>query len=90
LLQLGQQPLPRVVERFKANVTRQLHAAGVVSGQVWDCGFHDLPCAPMRVCVVPHNTLWPIPYMPGWSTMRVTTLIGMLPGLTVTPACHWR
>jgi len=41
LLQLGDEPLARVMNRFKANVSRALHAAGLAGERVWDRSFHD-------------------------------------------------
>ncbi|MEY2151922.1 transposase [Rhodanobacter sp. 115] len=41
LLQLGNEPLARVINRFKANVTRALHASSVTNQRVWDRSFHD-------------------------------------------------
>ena len=41
LLQLGNEPLARVMNRFKANVTRALHAACAMDERIWDRSFHD-------------------------------------------------
>ncbi len=41
LIKLGDESLARVVGRFKAQVTRALHASGTVDGRVWDRSFHD-------------------------------------------------
>ncbi|MBU6247279.1 MAG: transposase [Xanthomonadaceae bacterium] len=41
LLELGQEPLDRVVARFKAAVSRELHASGLFEGNLWDRSFHD-------------------------------------------------
>jgi REP element-mobilizing transposase RayT len=41
LLQLGNEPLARVINRFKANVTRALHASRATNQRVWDRSFHD-------------------------------------------------
>lgn len=41
LLELGQEPLQRVVARVKAAVSRALHASGLVEGTPWDHSFHD-------------------------------------------------
>lgn len=41
LLQLGHEPLARVMNRFKANLTRALHASAGTSQRVWDRSFHD-------------------------------------------------
>jgi len=41
LVRLGDEPLGRVMNRFKAGVTRSLHAANAAEGRIWDRGFHD-------------------------------------------------
>jgi REP element-mobilizing transposase RayT len=41
LLELGHEPLDRVVARFKAAVSRALHASGALAGPLWDRSFHD-------------------------------------------------
>ena len=41
LLELGEEPLDRVVARFKAAVSRELHASGLFEGKLWDRSFHD-------------------------------------------------
>ena len=41
LLELGLEPLDRVVARFKAAVCRELHASGLFEGKLWDRSFHD-------------------------------------------------
>jgi REP element-mobilizing transposase RayT len=41
LLELGHEPLDRVVARFKAAVSRTLHASGMCEGTPWDRSFHD-------------------------------------------------
>ncbi len=41
LLQLDDEPLGRVVNRFKAGVTRALHASYGRDGRNWDRSFHD-------------------------------------------------
>ncbi|HEY9513201.1 MAG TPA: transposase [Rhodanobacter sp.] len=41
LLQLGNEPLARVMNRFKANVTRALHAACALDERIRDRSFHD-------------------------------------------------
>ncbi|ODV13551.1 MAG: transposase [Rhodanobacter sp. SCN 68-63] len=41
LLELGHEPLDRVVARFKAAVSRALHASGRLAGPLWDRSFHD-------------------------------------------------
>ncbi len=41
LLELGEDPLDRVVARFKAAVARELHASGLFEGKLWDRSFHD-------------------------------------------------
>ncbi|WP_063672920.1 REP-associated tyrosine transposase [Dyella thiooxydans] len=41
LLELGAEPLERVVARVKAAVSRALHASGLVEGTPWDRSFHD-------------------------------------------------
>lgn len=41
LLQLRDEPLARVMNRFKGNVTRALHASCLMDQRIWDRGFHD-------------------------------------------------
>jgi REP element-mobilizing transposase RayT len=41
LLELGHESLDRVAARFKAAVSRALHASGTVDGPLWDRSFHD-------------------------------------------------
>jgi len=41
LLQLGDEPLARVVARFKACASRTLHASCELHGAPWDRSFHD-------------------------------------------------
>jgi len=41
LLELGHEPLDCVVARFKAAVSRALHASGMCEGTPWDRSFHD-------------------------------------------------
>jgi REP element-mobilizing transposase RayT len=41
LLQLGDEPLARVMNRFKANLTRALHVSCAMNGRIWDRSFHD-------------------------------------------------
>ena len=41
LLELGHEPLDRVVARLKAAISRALHASGTVDGPLWDRSFHD-------------------------------------------------
>ncbi|MGN6237420.1 REP-associated tyrosine transposase [Dyella sp.] len=41
LLELGEEPLDRVVARFKAAVARELHASRLFEGKLWDRSFHD-------------------------------------------------
>ena len=41
LVQLGDESLFRVVSRFKAHVTRALHASCAIEGAVWERSFHD-------------------------------------------------
>ncbi|HUW37140.1 MAG TPA: transposase [Rhodocyclaceae bacterium] len=41
LLALGEEPLGHVMCRFKAGVSRALHASGLIDGSVWDRSFHD-------------------------------------------------
>ncbi len=41
LLQLGNESLARVVNRFKASVTRSLRVSGAMDDRVWDRSFHD-------------------------------------------------
>jgi putative transposase len=41
LLQLGDESLGRVMNRFKANASRVLHASGEMEGSPWERSFHD-------------------------------------------------
>jgi putative transposase len=41
LLQLGDEPLGVVMNRFKGGTSRALHAAGKMEGPPWDRSFHD-------------------------------------------------
>jgi REP element-mobilizing transposase RayT len=41
LLELGLEPLDRVVARFKATVSRTLRTSGTVEWPLWDRSFHD-------------------------------------------------
>jgi REP-associated tyrosine transposase len=41
LLQLGNEPLARVMNRFKGNLTRALNPSLAVSRRIWDRSFHD-------------------------------------------------
>ena len=41
LLQLGDEPLGRVMNRFKGGTSRALHASGELEGAPWDRSFHD-------------------------------------------------
>jgi len=41
LLALGDEPLAQVMNRFKGNLSRVLHAAEVTGDPVWDRSFHD-------------------------------------------------
>ena len=41
LLQLGDESLGRVMNRFKGGTSRALHAAGEMEGAPWDRSFHD-------------------------------------------------
>lgn len=41
LLELSNEPLSRVMNRFKGNLARTLHAANATRGLVWDRSFHD-------------------------------------------------
>lgn len=41
LLQLGSEPLARVMNRFKGNLTRALNASLDPLPRIWDRGFHD-------------------------------------------------
>ena len=41
LLQLGDEPLARVMNRFKGNVARALHTFCAADEHIWDRSFHD-------------------------------------------------
>lgn len=41
LLRLGDEPLGRVMNRFKGGTSRALHAAGEMEGAPWERSFHD-------------------------------------------------
>ncbi len=41
LVQLGDEPLAHVMNRFKGNATRALHASCGVDEHIWDRSFHD-------------------------------------------------
>lgn len=41
LLQLGNEPLGRVMHRFKAGASRALHESSGLDGPPWDRSFHD-------------------------------------------------
>lgn len=41
LVQLGDVPLGKVINRFKAGVTRSLRRERIVQGPIWDRGYHD-------------------------------------------------
>jgi putative transposase len=41
LLLLGEEPLGRVMNRFKGNVSRALRDAGMGQSPPWERGFHD-------------------------------------------------
>jgi putative transposase len=41
LLQLGDEPLGRVMNRFKAAASRVLHGSGEMEESPWDRSFHD-------------------------------------------------
>jgi REP element-mobilizing transposase RayT len=84
LLQLGDEPLGRVMNRFNGGASRALHASGEMERSPWDRGFKIMRCVPMSKSGRSRVTSWPTRYAPGLPTTCLDTRIGMLSGWITT------
>ncbi|HEY8327264.1 MAG TPA: transposase [Rhodanobacter sp.] len=84
LSQLGDEPLGRVMNRFKACASRALHESCGLDGPPWDRSFHDHALRAEEDIRGLRDTSSPIQCVPAWPTACLPIPTGMSSGSIAT------